>query len=312
MYLKFAFLREILKYFHPVLSPMDDETLEKLIKAGEILKTAVKEAAEKIAPGVKILEVAEYVENRIIELGAKPAFPANISINSDAAHFTPKKNDERTFNKGDVVKLDVGAHIDGYIADMAVTVDLGDNRELVQAAKDALHAAMDIVKAGVSISDVGKAIEDAIKEHGFKPIVNLTGHGLQPYIAHAPPTIYNYATGSNAKLEEGMVIAIEPFATNGVGKVGERSECEIYSLLHPKPVRMKMAREIIKEVQEKYLTLPFAKRWLSKAPDIILSRLVREGVLRAYPVLTEVSGGLVSQWEHTMIVEEGGARVTTL
>ncbi len=291
---------------------MDNETLEKLIKAGEILKTATKEAAEKIAPGVKILEVAEFVERRIVELGAKPAFPANISINSDAAHFTPKRGDERTFKKGDVVKLDVGAHIDGYIADMAVTVDLGNNRELVRAAKDALHAAMDIVKAGVSISDLGRAIEDTIKEYGFRPIVNLTGHGLQPYMTHAPPSIFNYATERGAKLEEGMVIAIEPFATNGVGKVGERGECEIYSLKNPKPVRMKLAREIVKEVQEKYLTLPFAKRWLSKAPDIILSRLAREGVLRAYPVLTEVSGGLVSQWEHTLIVEEGGARITTI
>lgn len=290
---------------------MDDEIREKLLKAGEILKAAVNEAAEKIAPGVKLLEVAEFVENRIKELGAMPAFPCNISINSDAAHFTPKKNDERVFNEGDVVKLDVGAHVDGYIADMAITVDLGNNRELVKASKDALYAAIDVVKAGVSISEIGKAVEDAIRGYGFKPIVNLTGHGLLPYLAHAPPSIYNYATEKGTKLEEGMVIAIEPFATDGVGKVAERGECEIYSLIQAKPVRMKMARELIKEV-EVYKTLPFAKRWLRKAPEIIISKLVREGVFRAYPVLTEVGGGLVSQWEHTLIVEDGGATVTTL
>lgn len=290
---------------------MDEDVREKLLKAGEILRKAVSEAAEKIAPGVKLIEVAEFVENRIVELGAKPAFPCNISINSDAAHFTPKKDDDRVFKEGDVVKLDVGAHIDGYIADMAVTVDLGDNSELVKAAKDALYAAIDVVKAGVSISEIGKAIEEAIRGYGFKPIVNLTGHGLLPYLTHAPPSIFNYATERGAKLEEGMVIAIEPFATDGAGGVVERGECEIYSLLKPKPVRMKMAREIIKEVQEKYRTLPFAKRWLSKAPEIIISKLVREGVFRAYPVLTEVSGGLVSQWEHTLIVEDGGATITT-
>ncbi len=290
---------------------MDEDVREKLLKAGEILRKAVSEAAEKIAPGVKLIEVAEFVENRIVELGAKPAFPCNISINSDAAHFTPKKDDDRVFKEGDVVKLDVGAHIDGYIADMAVTVDLGDNSELVKAAKDALYAAIDVVKAGVSISEIGKAIEEAIRGYGFKPIVNLTGHGLLPYLTHAPPSIFNYATERGAKLEEGMVIAIEPFATDGAGRVVERGECEIYSLLKPKPVRMKMAREIIKEVQEKYRTLPFAKRWLSKAPEIIISKLVREGVFRAYPVLTEVSGGLVSQWEHTLIVEDGGATITT-
>ncbi|WP_202318840.1 type II methionyl aminopeptidase [Archaeoglobus neptunius] len=290
---------------------MDEEVREKLLEAGKILKQAVSEASEKIAPGVRILEVAEFVENRIIELGAKPAFPANISINSDAAHFTPKKNDNRVFNDGDVVKLDVGAHIDGYIADMAVTVDLGDNRELVAASRDALDAAIEVVEAGVSVSKIGKAIEDAIKSHGFKPIVNLTGHGLLPYLTHAPPSIYNYATERGVELKEGMVIAIEPFATDGVGKVADRNECEIYSLLNPRPVRMKMAREIVKEVNERYKTLPFAKRWLNKAPEIIISRLAREGILRAYPVLTEVSGGLVSQWEHTLIVEEGGATITT-
>ncbi|WP_456329046.1 type II methionyl aminopeptidase [Archaeoglobus sp.] len=290
---------------------MDEEVRKKLIEAGRILKQAAYEAAEKIAPGVKILGVAEFVENRIVELGAKPAFPANISINSDAAHFTPKRNDDRVFKEGDVVKLDVGAHIDGYIADMAVTVDLGDNTELVKASKEALDAAIEIARAGVSVSEIGKAIEEAITNYGLKPIVNLTGHGLLPYITHAPPSIYNYATEKGVTLEEGMVIAIEPFATDGVGRVGERSECEIYSLLNPRPVRMKMAREILKEIEENYKTLPFAKRWLKKAPDIIISKLAREGILRAYPVLTEVSGGLVSQWEHTMIIEEGGATVTT-
>lgn len=285
--------------------------MEKLLNAGKILRKAVSEAVEKIAPGVKLLEIAEFLENRIIEMGAQPAFPCNISINSDAAHFTPKKNDDRVFKKGDVVKLDVGAHIDGYIADMAVTVDLGDNSELVKAAKEALYAAIDVVRAGVSVSEIGKTIEDTIKGYGFKPIVNLTGHGLLPYITHAPPSIFNYATEKGTKLEEGMVIAIEPFATNGVGRVAERGECEIYSLLRVKSVRMKMAREIVREVQEKYKTLPFAKRWLDKAPEIILSRLVRDGILKSYPVLSEVTGGFVSQWEHTLIVEDGGATVTT-
>ncbi len=288
-----------------------DEAIEKTIKAGKILKRVAKEAVEKIKPNVKLLEVAEFVENRIVELGAKPAFPCNISINSDAAHFTPKKNDERVFKKGDLVKLDIGAHIDGYIADMAVTVDLGENSELVKAAKEALKAGIEVVKAGVNTAEIGKAIEDVISDFGFKPVVNLTGHGLLPYIAHAPPNIYNYATDRGVELKEGMIIAIEPFVTNGVGKVSERSECEIYSLIRPKPIRMKIAREIISKVEREYKTLPFAKRWLEKAPDVVLSKLVREGVLRAYPVLTEVSKGLVSQWEHTLIVEEGGARVVT-
>jgi methionyl aminopeptidase len=287
------------------------EAIEKTIKAGEILKKVVKEAEEKVAVGSRILDVAEFIENRIVELGAKPAFPCNISINSDAAHSTPAKGDERVFKKGDLVKIDIGAHIDGYIADMAISIDLGDHGDLIRAAREAVFNAIDVVKAGIDTARIGKVIEETIKNYGFKPVVNLSGHGLLPYIAHAPPSIYNYATQKGIELEEGMVIAIEPFATDGVGKVVERGECEIYSLLNPKPLRLRTMREIVSEISEKYKTLPFAKRWLNVS-DLWISKLVREGVLREYPVLTEVSRRAVSQWEHTVIVEKDCARVVTL
>ena len=285
-------------------------SLEKYIEAGKILKQVKEEAIKLIKPGVKLLEVAEFVENRIRELGAEPAFPCNISINSDAAHFTPKANDERVFKEGDVVKLDIGAHVDGYIADTAVTIDLGDHEDLVKAAEEALKNAIEVIHAGVNTAEISEAIHNTIIEFGFKPIINLTGHGLDQYLAHAHPTIYNVKIEKGVELKEGMVIAIEPFVTNGVGKVAERGECEIFSLIAVKPVRMKQARQLMEEILKKYKTLPFAKRWL-KASDVILAKLVRERVLRAYPVLTEVGRGLVSQAEHTVIVEENGARVIT-
>ncbi len=284
--------------------------LEKYVEAGRILRTVKEEAIKLIKPGVKLLEVAEFVENRIRELGAEPAFPCNISINSDAAHFTPKANDERVFKEGDVVKLDIGAHIDGYIADTAVTIDLGDHEDLVKASEDALKNAIEVVRAGVNTAEISEAIYNTITDFGFKPVINLTGHGLDRYIAHASPTIYNVRIERGVELKEGMVIAIEPFATDGVGKVAERGECEIYSLVAVKSLRMKQARKLMEEIYDRYKTLPFAKRWL-KASDIILAKLVREGVLRAYPVLTEIGRGLVSQAEHTVIVEENGAKVIT-
>ncbi|MEM0351082.1 MAG: type II methionyl aminopeptidase [Archaeoglobaceae archaeon] len=290
---------------------MQDEAIEKTIKAGEILKRVIKEAEEKVTVGAKILDVAEFIEKRIMELGAKPAFPCNISINSDAAHSTPARGDERVFNKGDLVKIDVGAHIDGYIADMAISIDLGDHGDLIKAAREAVFNAIDVIKAGTDTAKIGKIIEDTIRSYGFKPIINLSGHGLLPYIAHAPPSIYNYAIQKGVVLEEGMIVAIEPFATNGVGRVAERNECEIYSLINPKPIRLKALREIVSEISEKYKTLPFAKRWLNKS-ELLISKLVREGVLRDYPVLSEVSKGVVSQWEHTVIVEKDSARIVTL
>ncbi len=284
--------------------------LEKYLKAGEIIKEVKKEVVRLVKPGKKLLEVAEFVENKIVELGAKPAFPCNISINSDAAHFTPKKNDERVFNEGDLVKIDIGAHVDGYIADSAITIDLGDNNDLVECARKALDNAIEIIHAGLNTAEISEVIEETIREFGFRPIVNLTGHGLERYMAHAPPTIYNVRVNRGVELKEGMVIAIEPFATNGAGRVVERRECEIFSLVAVKKLRLKKEREIIRYIAEKYKTLPFARRWL-EVSDLVLARLVKQGVLRAYPVLTEISGGLVSQFEHTVIVEEDGGRIIT-
>ncbi|MBE8538837.1 type II methionyl aminopeptidase [Geoglobus acetivorans] len=284
--------------------------MEKHVEAGKILKTVREEAVKLIQPGTRMIEVTEFVENRIRELGAEPAFPCNISLNEDAAHCTPSKSDERVFKDGDLVKLDIGAHIDGYIADTAITIDLGDHEELVRCAEEALKNAIEIVEPGITTAEIGEAIENTARDFGFKPVYNLTGHGFMPYVAHAPPSIYNYKTERGVKLEEGMIFAIEPFMTPGKGRVVERGEVEIYSVISSRPVRMKMARELLSEV-EKYRTLPFAKRWLSNPREIIISKLVREGILRAYPVLSEVSKEPVSQAEHTVIVTETGAEIIT-
>lgn len=284
--------------------------LEKYERAGEIVRKVKEEVVKLVKPGVKLLEVAEFVESRIVELGGKPAFPCNISINSDAAHFTPKRNDKRVFKEGDIVKIDIGAHVDGYIADSAITIDLGDHEDLVECSKRALEKAIEVVHAGVNTAEIGEVIEKTIREFGFRPIVNLTGHGLDRYIAHAPPTIYNVKVDKGVELKEGMVVAIEPFATNGAGKVVERGECEIFSLIAVKKLRLKQEREFVRHIAENYRTLPFARRWVNVS-DVVLARLVKQGVLRAYPVLTEVNNGLVSQFEHTLIVEEDGCKVIT-
>jgi len=297
----------------------ENEKVEKTLKAGEILRKVKKELPEIVKPGVRLIEIAEFVENRIIELGAFPAFPCNISVDRDAAHFTPKRGDERVLKEGSIVKVDIGAHVDGFVADTAVTFDLGsDMPKLAEAAKEALENAISVVRDGVDVSEIGKVIEETARKYGFRPVYNLTGHGLERWIAHAKPTIYNYPAGKGVKLEEGMIVAIEPFVTNGIGKVTDRSEVEIFSLPPEvagneralKAVRMKQAREVLKEAM-KFRTLPFAKRWLKKAPEVIISRLVREGFMRAYPVLAEVSGGNVAQAEHTIIVEKDAAVVVT-
>ena len=293
------------------MSEINEEKYEKTLKAGEIVKKVREEAVKLVKPGTSILEIAEFIENKIVELEGQPAFPVNISINERAAHSTPGKKDRRTFSEGDLVKLDIGVHIDGWIADTAISVDLGDNEDLVKSAEEALKNAIDVIEAGVNTGYIGEVIERTIREFNFKPVVNLTGHGLLPYIQHAPPTIYNRKVERGVTLEEGMIIAIEPFATPGVGKVGEINEVEIYSLAQKKPVRLPLERKLLQEI-EKYRTLPFARRWIkTERADFLLKKLSAQKILRKYPVLSETSGEKVSQAEHTVIVEEGGCRIVT-
>ncbi|GAA0645634.1 type II methionyl aminopeptidase [Salarchaeum japonicum] len=287
------------------------EAYEKYQEAGDILSDVMTEAAALVEPGATHLEVAEFAESEIRERGAKPAFPVNISVNEEASHASPGAGDETEFAEGDVVCLDVGVHVDGHIADAATTVDLGDNRELVEAAEEALDAALDAVEPGVHTGEVGAEVEDVIEAYGFKPIVNLTGHGLEVYDAHTGPNVPNRGVDTGVELQEGDVLAIEPFATTGNGKVSEGQATEIYEVTAEKSVRNRQARQVL-DAAAAFDGLPFAARWLdTPRAEMGLRRLEMNDVIRSYPVLKEQEGELVSQAEHTVIVTEDGCERTT-
>ncbi|UEC42761.1 MAG: Methionine aminopeptidase [Methanothrix sp.] len=290
---------------------MESEVLEKYRKAGEILATVREEAASMVDVGVSILEVADFVEGTTRTLGGEPAFPCNISRDRVAAHDTPRPGDDGVFGE-EMVKLDIGVHVDGYIADAAVTVDLSGHPDLAEASAAGLAAAIEVVSAGVTTAELGAAIEEAIRGYGYSPVANLTGHGLGRYQAHGEPSIPNRAVDKGVVLSAGDVIAIEPFATDGVGRISEAREAEIFSFVAKRPVRSPPARALLKEVQERYSTLPFARRWLSgDRIEYAIGQLLRAGVLHRYPLLVEAEGALVSQAEDTVIVLEGGCEVTT-
>lgn len=290
---------------------LSEEAVEKHREAGEILTTVMSEARELVEPGATHLEVAETAEARIEELGGKPAFPVNISIDEEASHATPERDDERTFGE-EMVCLDIGVHVDGYIADAAVTVDHTGTPELVEAAEQALDAAVSEVAAGVEVGVVGQAIEDVIGSYDYTPILNLSGHGVQRYDAHTGPTIPNRGVERSVELEAGQVVAIEPFATDGRGKVGEGQHEQIFELQMERSVRDRAARQAMDQITSEFDDLPFAARWLdSPRPEMALRRLKMENVIKGYPVLKEEEGTLVSQAEHTLIVTEDGCEVLT-
>ena len=291
--------------------PLPDDIYDCYIEAGKIASVILMAGGGMIRRGVPLLEVVESVERMVSDAGAGLAFPLNLSLNEDAAHDTASSGDERVFSEGDVVKLDLGVHLDGYIADTALTIDLGENGLLVEASKRGLESAIAIVKPGISIGEIGGAIQEEIEVRGFRPVSNLTGHGLARYAIHTPPSIPNIGFQGGMRLEEGMVFAIEPFASSGSGRVNEKSRVEIFQQTGIKPVRLPSARKILASIRERN-GMPFARRWIpDEKRDFALTTLIQQGIVRAYPVLADTPGSLVSQHEHTLIVTDEGCIVTT-
>lgn len=290
---------------------MNEEVFEIYREAGRIANRVLAAGAGMVRPGASLLETVEAVEGMVIEAGAGLAFPLNCSLNEAAAHDTASDGDERVFREGDLVKLDLGVHLDGYVADTAVSIDLGDHAALVASARAGLDAAISIARPGVPAGALGAAIQAAIEGHGYRPVANLTGHGLDRYLLHGPPSVPNVGHPGGAVLVEGQVVAIEPFASTGSGVVSEAARVEIFGQVASKPIRMPVARSAFELVRDRQ-GMPFPRRWLDLPKrDIALTALVRQGVLRTYPVLHDVAGSFVAQAEHTIIVTGDGCLVTT-
>ncbi len=290
---------------------------EEYREAGEIVKAVKKEVKPLLKEGKQVLEIAESVEDKIHAMGGEIAFPCNISINEVAAHYSPPIYDETILHVGDYVKVDIGAHVDGYIADSAFTVKIGEKKdELIMAAEKALENAISMVKAGTETSAIGATIEETIERYGYKPIKNLNGHKLAQHDLHAGVIIPNIATEESYTLQEGEVFAIEPFSTDGAGRVTDGKQVFIFRYLGDRPIRLSLARRTLAEIKKNYPTLPFAERWLSKKIrgrklDFALKTLMKKGIIHNYNVLQDEDNGVVAQAEHTVIVKEDGCEITT-
>ena len=292
------------------IGSLDETAVDSYREAGAILAETMTEAREMIEPGVTQLEVAEYAEDTIREAGAGLAFPVNISVDEEASHATPGRDDDTEFGD-EMICLDIGVHVDGYIADAAVTVDYTGNTELVEASEQALEAAVEAAGPGVEVGKIGAEIESVIDGYGYTPIYNLTGHGVERYDAHTGPSVPNRAVDRSVELEVGQAIAIEPFATDGRGKVGEGSTEEIYEQVGDGSVRDRRARQVLDELAQ-FDDLPFAARWLDNSrSEMALRRLKMADIVKGYPVLKEDDGRLISQAEHTLLITEDGCEVTT-
>ncbi len=298
---------------------------QSIIKAGEIAAEVKKFAKEFIKKDMLLLEIADKIETKIIELGGKPAFPTNTSINEIAAHYTPSYNDETKAHG--LLKIDLGVQIDGYIADTAFSLDLEDNEEnkkLIIASQESLNNAVKLIKSnfgvvvgedgGLTTNQIGKAIQETIESKGFSPIINLSGHEMKQNDLHAGLTIPNIDDKKEITINKGLY-AIEPFATNGSGRVYDGKPSGIYMLTDSKNIRSSIAREVLEFILDEYYTLPFCSRWLVKKFGVKalfgLRQLEENGNLHHFPQLIETGKGKVSQAENTVLIDEGSVTVTT-
>ncbi len=296
---------------------MNEKELEKWREAGRIAAKVLSYAKSLAKLGVPLLEISEKAEAEIEKHGAKSAFPINLSINEIAAHYSPLVNDEEKAQG--LLKIDLGVNVDGYISDNALTIDLTPDqkyRELVKASEEALHNAIKIIKPGVKLGAIGKVIQKTINDKGFAPIVNLSGHELKQWNLHAGLTVPNYNNDSETILKEGMVLAIEPFATTGQGIVQDGKLSGIYKFQERHNTRDMDSRKILEFIENEFHELPFSSRWLVKkfgTRALISLRLLEQvNALHHFKQLVEKTKAPVSQAEATVLVTKQGCEILTV
>ncbi|GBE19736.1 methionine aminopeptidase 1 [archaeon BMS3Abin17] len=288
---------------------------DKIIKAGKIAAEVKKYAKSIIKKGMPLIEIADKIEDKIRELGGKPAFPVSLSINDIAAHNTPL-HDDKVLASG-LLKIDLGAHIDGWSSDTAFSIDLEnseENKKVIEASEKALENAIEMTKEGVNTSEIGRKISETIESYNLSPIVNLSGHEIKQYDLHAGVTIPNFDNKKDSILKKG-VYAIEPFATTGGGKVHDGKPSGSYVLVNSKNVRSQIARDILKFIEEEYDTLPFCSRWIVKKFGVKaifgLNQLEENGNIHHFAQLVESYNSKVSHAEDTILIDDDGVIVTT-
>ena len=295
-------------------------SLENYARAGQIASKVRENTRKRNHIGRTLYEICNSIEKEIIDNGGHPAFPVNVSINEIAAHYTAEPDDQIVIKDTDVVKIDLGVHIDGYVADTAVTISYDPKYDqLIKVAELSLSEAIKIAKNNTKSSEIGKIIENTISHNGLKPIQNLSGHSLDQYIIHAGKSIPNIRTyGSSFSLSSNQAYAIEPFVTtsDGLGIVYEGKIRNIFSLVSRKPTKDKGADEFIMYLWNQFKTLPFALRWLvsdfaESNTRTILDFLIKKKNVRAYPILVEGNNKVVSQAEHTIFIFENKSYIIT-
>ena len=292
---------------------------EQYRRSGRITKEVRAVVKSKLRPGMAYLEAVDLVEREIKARGGALAFPVGIGVDQVSAHYSPQEGDSSSFRETDMIKVDFGAHIDGYLTDTSVSVTFNPDYELLlEAAQRSLEAAIAVARREARAGEIGREVRKEATRLGFKTIENLTGHTVERYIVHAGKSIPNLYMPGTQSLKSGDVFAIEPFLTFGsaAGYVVDAPSQTIFSIVARKKTGTPELDRFAERVWDERKTLPFTPRWYSQEfgrenVGRTVQKLVSKKILRAYPTLVEASGSPVAQFEHTMALGDEGLVVLT-
>ncbi|OZJ02331.1 hypothetical protein BZG36_04296 [Bifiguratus adelaidae] len=297
-----------------------------LRRAAEVHRQVRQYAQRTIKPGMSMIDICELIESgtrTLVEangMEAGIAFPTGCSLNHVAAHYTPNAGDRTVLGSDDVMKLDIGVHVNGRIIDSAFTMAFNPKYDrLLEAAREATNEGIKIAGIDVRMCDIGAAVHEVYdsyeieldgKTYQIRPIRNLCGHTIEPYRIHGSksiPIVRN--SEDDTKLEEGDQIAIETFCSTGKGYAHLEGECSHYAKVYDArhvPLRLPRARQLLTTINKVFGTLPFCRRYLDYAGEtkyaLALRHLCDAGVVEAIPPMVDIKGCYTAQFEHTILL----------
>ena len=288
---------------------------EYYLKVGKIHKEVCEKVKPLIKPGEKLLDITKKIESIIQEYDVSLAFPVNLQLNN-LVHYTPLPEDEIVLKDDDLVKVDIGLHIDGYIADGAFTVTFDNNyQDMVDFTEKTLKKVLTDLKPGMLISEIGKRLDEEMKNSKYKIIRNLQGHQLKQWELHSTKSVPVFKTESKNKLEIGEAYAVEIFITDGDGWINASNKALIYAITKVTvPVRNPKVKKLILKIKKRRKSFPFSERYIydhlkySKVDFFLLKKT--ENILE-YPILVENPNSKIAQFEDVIFVDEKEVIITT-
>ncbi|KAI1497809.1 methionine aminopeptidase 2-like protein [Biscogniauxia marginata] len=313
------------------LDNINNDFLSDYRQAAETHRQVRQWAQKNIKPGQTLTEIANGIEDSVRRLVghdglsegdaivAGMGFPTGLNLDRITAHYSPNLGNKTVLQQSNVMKVDIGVHVNGRIVDSAFTMafdPMYDN--LLAAVKDATNTGVREAGIDMRLGELGSYIQETMESYEceingttypIKSIRNLTGHTILPYSIHGTKSVPIVKSNDTTKMEEGDVFAIETFGSTGNGYVHDEGEVSHYALRSDAPkvdLRLSSAKSLLSVIKKNFSTIPFCRRYLDRLGQekylLGLNNLVQSGIVEDYPPLVDKKGSYTAQFEHTILL----------